>query len=151
MKNCKGLWFCGLAGSGKTTAAKYLHKKKNKSLLIDGDEVRKLVSKDLKYTERDRIIQINRLLGMAILCIKSNIFPIITSVYMNQKVLNQCKKYKIKIIEIKRNINRIKRVRKIYKNSKNVVSKDIKKKNLRIQKIFNNDLTDFYKDLKKFY
>ena len=28
MKNCKGLWFCGLAGSGKTTAAKYLHKKK---------------------------------------------------------------------------------------------------------------------------
>ena len=70
---------------------------------------------------------------------------------MNQKVLNQCKKYKIKIIEIKRNINRIKRVRKIYKNSKNVVSKDIKKKNLRIQKIFNNNLTNFYKDLKKVY
>ena len=38
MKNCKGLWFCGLAGSGKTTAAKYLHKKKYKSLLIDGDD-----------------------------------------------------------------------------------------------------------------
>ncbi len=29
--------------------------------------------------------------------------------------------------------------------------KILKKKNLRIQKIFNNNLTNFYKDLKKVY
>ena len=96
MKNCKGLWFCGLAGSGKPLQQNiYI---KNKSLLIDGDEVRKLVSKDLKYTERDRIIQINRLLGMAILCIKSNIFPIITSVYMNKKFLINVKNIKLRLL-----------------------------------------------------
>src|SRR5210317_1698220 len=99
MKNYKGFWFCGLAGSGKTTAAKFLQKKLKKSILIDGDEVRKYISTDLGYSEKDRVKQIKRLHGIAIIAIKSGIIPIVTSVYMNKVILLNCKKKKILVIE----------------------------------------------------
>ena len=149
MKFKKGLWFCGLAGSGKTTAAKYLKKKIKKTILIDGDEVRKYVSRDLGYSEKDRVKQISRLLGMGIISIKSNIFPIITSVYMDKKTLLNCKKNQILVVEIERDFKKIVKVRKIYKNSKNVVAKDIKKKKLNVPIIYNEDLKFFYNKLNK--
>ena len=95
MKIKKGFWFCGLAGSGKTTAARYLKKILKQSILIDGDDVRKYISTDLGYSERDRAIQIGRLLGIATIAIKSNIIPIITSVYMDKETLFNCKRNKI--------------------------------------------------------
>ena len=61
-KIISGIWFYGLSGSGKTTVSKYL--KNNvfkKSLIIDGDIVRKYISTDLKYTLSDRLIQLNRI------------------------------------------------------------------------------------------
>ena len=129
MKIKKGFWFCGLAGSGKTTAARYLKKILKQSILIDGDDVRKYISTDLGYSERDRAIQIGRLLGIATIAIKSNIIPIITSVYMDKETLFNCKRNKILVVEIDRDFKKIVKVRKIYKKSKNVVAKDIKKKN----------------------
>ena len=128
MKIKKGFWFCGLAGSGKTTAARYLKKILKQSILIDGDDVRKYISTDLGYSERDRAIQIGRLLGIATIAIKSNIIPIITSVYMDKETLFNCKRNKILVVEIDRDFKKIVKVRKIYKKSKNVVAKDIKKK-----------------------
>ncbi len=52
------IWFTGLHGAGKTTIAKnlvdILRKKGIKILLIDGDDIRKVISSDLGYTLEDR-------------------------------------------------------------------------------------------------
>ena len=149
MKIKKGFWFCGLAGSGKTTAARYLKKILKQSILIDGDDVRKYISTDLGYSERDRAIQISRLLGIARIAIKSNIIPIITSVYMDKETLFNCKRNKILVVEIDRDFKKIVKVRKIYKKSKNVVAKDIKKKKLKIPIIYNDELKAFQNEIKK--
>jgi adenylylsulfate kinase-like enzyme len=149
MKIKKGFWFCGLAGSGKTTAARYLKKILKQSILIDGDDVRKYISTDLGYSERDRAIQIGRLLGIATIAIKSNIIPIITSVYMDKETLFNCKRNKILVVEIDRDFKKIVKVRKIYKKSKNVVAKDIKKKKLKIPIIYNDELKAFQNEIKK--
>ena len=84
-KNYKGIWFFGLSGSGKTFLSKILFKKIKKSVIIDGDKVRKYISSDLKYSKKDREKQINRLFGLGKIIIESNKFPIISSVYFNKK------------------------------------------------------------------
>ena len=59
-KKYKGIWFYGLSGSGKTYISKIIKKKTKKSIIIDGDIVRKLVSTDLNYSKKHREIQIKR-------------------------------------------------------------------------------------------
>ena len=49
------VWFTGLSGSGKTTLAKALQKRlASKSVLLDGDELRKGVCNDLDFSFIDR-------------------------------------------------------------------------------------------------
>lgn len=49
------VWIVGLSGSGKTFLAKKIIKKiKGKKIHIDGDEIRKFITKNLKYTIQDR-------------------------------------------------------------------------------------------------
>lgn len=48
------LWFTGLSGSGKTTICNELSKELENILIIDGDEIRKVISRDLGYTKQDR-------------------------------------------------------------------------------------------------
>jgi bifunctional enzyme CysN/CysC len=58
------LWFTGLSGSGKSTIAniveKKLHALGRHSFLLDGDNVRHGLNKDLGFTEADRIENIRR-------------------------------------------------------------------------------------------
>ena len=91
----RGIWFYGLSGSGKTYASKILVKKKKNSILIDGDDVRKFLSQDLGYSSNDRKIQIRRIFGMAKIVLKSNLFPIISTVYMNKFIAKNLKKNQI--------------------------------------------------------
>ncbi|MBS1240513.1 MAG: adenylyl-sulfate kinase, partial [Proteobacteria bacterium] len=58
------VWFTGLSGSGKSTIAnlveKKLHALGKHSFLLDGDNVRHGLNKDLGFTEADRIENIRR-------------------------------------------------------------------------------------------
>jgi bifunctional enzyme CysN/CysC len=58
------LWFTGLSGSGKSTIAnlveKKLHAAGRHTFLLDGDNVRHALNKDLGFTEADRIENIRR-------------------------------------------------------------------------------------------
>jgi adenylylsulfate kinase-like enzyme len=126
-KRCRGIWFYGYSGAGKTFASKFLAKIiKHKVILIDGDNVRKFISNDLGYSLYDRKIQINRVFGICKISIKSKIFPIASTVYLNNEILRKIKKENMIAVKITRSIEKIKSLRKIYKKNTNVVGKDIK-------------------------
>ena len=58
------LWFTGLSGSGKSTLANLLHKKLFEkgmhSIVLDGDNTRLGINKDLGFSYKDRIENIRR-------------------------------------------------------------------------------------------
>ncbi len=59
------IWFTGLSGSGKSTMAhaleNYLHKKNVRTFVLDGDNVRRGLSKDLGFSDDDRTENIRRI------------------------------------------------------------------------------------------
>ena len=60
----KVIWFTGLSGSGKSTIAnalaKELHVQGKRTYILDGDNIRQGLNKDLGFTESDRIENIRR-------------------------------------------------------------------------------------------
>ena len=59
------LWFTGLSGSGKSTLANLveiaLHKKGISSYILEGDNIRNRINKDLSFTPEDRTENIRRI------------------------------------------------------------------------------------------
>jgi bifunctional enzyme CysN/CysC len=74
------LWFTGLSGSGKSTIAnlveKKLHRMNRHTFLLDGDNVRHGLNKDLGFTEADRIENIRRVGEVAKLMADSGLIVI---------------------------------------------------------------------------
>ena len=130
----KGLWLYGLSGSGKTHLFKIISKKIKNKFIIDGDEVRKLISFDLGYKKYDRIKQNKRSLGLAKIVIKNGYFPIISSVYLDPKVFLQAKKNKIRVVNV---IGPQHRTNLKLANKKNIVGKHITQPKLNCE-IFEN-------------
>jgi bifunctional enzyme CysN/CysC len=61
----KVIWFTGLSGSGKSTIANALESRLNSmgrhTMLLDGDNIRHRLNRDLGFTEADRIENIRRI------------------------------------------------------------------------------------------
>jgi bifunctional enzyme CysN/CysC len=74
------LWFTGLSGSGKSTIANLVEKKlyrmNRHTFLLDGDNVRHGLNKDLGFTEADRIENIRRVGEVAKLMTDSGLIVI---------------------------------------------------------------------------
>lgn len=64
-QNAKVIWLTGLSGSGKSTIAqqveKILHQKGYLSMLLDGDNIRSGINKNLSFSDADRIENIRRI------------------------------------------------------------------------------------------
>jgi bifunctional enzyme CysN/CysC len=69
------LWFTGLSGSGKSTVAKLveqeLHRAGRLTTILDGDNVRHGLNKDLGFTDADRVENIRRIGEVAKLFVES--------------------------------------------------------------------------------
>ena len=75
-KSCV-LWFTGLSGSGKSTIANIVEKKLSAqgrhTYLLDGDNVRHGLNKDLGFTDEDRVENIRRIGEVARLMVDSGL------------------------------------------------------------------------------
>ena len=145
LDNAKGIWFFGLAGSGKTTASGRIKKKVEHPFLIDGDTVRQLVSCDLSYTKKDREVQIQRVLGISQLAALNGYFPISSTVFMNQYILELAEKAEILVVQITRSSKQITSIRELYQMAtEDVVGVSIPQPKLKTTIIHNCGTSNFF-------
>jgi len=75
------LWFTGLSGAGKSTIANNLEKKLHalgkRTFVLDGDNVRHGLSRDLGFTEADRVENIRRVAEVAKLFVEAGVITIV--------------------------------------------------------------------------
>ena len=76
------LWFTGLSGAGKSTIAnileKKLHAEGRHTYILDGDNVRHGLNKDLGFTDADRVENIRRVAEVAKLMADSGLIVIVS-------------------------------------------------------------------------
>ena len=76
------LWFTGLSGSGKSTVANALEQKLRDrgrhSYLLDGDNVRHGLNKDLGFTDQDRVENIRRIAEVSKLMVDAGLLVLVS-------------------------------------------------------------------------
>lgn len=76
------LWFTGLSGSGKSTIANVLEKKLTlmgkHTYLLDGDNVRHGLNKDLGFTDTDRVENIRRVAEVSKLMVDAGLITLVS-------------------------------------------------------------------------
>ena len=80
-KSCV-IWFTGLSGSGKSTIANILEQKlhslSKRTYLLDGDNVRHGLSKDLGFTDKDRVENIRRIAEVSKLMVDAGLITLVS-------------------------------------------------------------------------
>ena len=128
------IWFTGLSGSGKTTFAKLVLKKIKKKISnfyhLDGDHFRSLMNNDLGFSLKDRDINALRIINFVKSLDQQKINVFVSANLTSRKFRLRNKKMFKNYIEILLNVKKeilFKRdYKKVYKNKRNVVGKDIK-------------------------
>ena len=76
------LWFTGLSGSGKSTVAdlveQELHRRGRRTMSLDGDNVRHGLSRDLGFTDEDRVENIRRVSEVAKLMVDAGLIVLVS-------------------------------------------------------------------------
>ena len=96
--NQKGviLWFTGLSGSGKSTIANQvsykLHKMGKLTYVLDGDNIRHGLNKDLDFSAEDRDENIRRISEVAKLFADAGIITCVAFISPYKKMRNYCRK-----------------------------------------------------------
>ncbi|MEL7537914.1 MAG: sulfate adenylyltransferase subunit CysN [Pseudomonadota bacterium] len=76
------LWFTGLSGSGKSTIAnalqRRLHQRGHHTYLLDGDNVRHGLNKDLGFTDADRVENIRRVAEVSKLMVDAGLITLVS-------------------------------------------------------------------------
>ena len=74
------IWFTGLSGSGKSTLANLveiaLHKKGFSTYILDGDNIRQGINKDLSFTPEDRTENIRRIAEISNLMLDAGVLTL---------------------------------------------------------------------------
>ena len=146
----EGIWFYGLSGSGKTFASGVVSGVVESGFIIDGDEVRSLISVDLGYEMKDRVIQLNRVLGIAQLAKNNSRFPIVSTVTMTADILQRCYALDIDVVQIVRPFEMLTKVRSLYDAEVNVVGKHINLEDLKTPVIDNEGGRAFERKVTKY-
>jgi adenylylsulfate kinase len=100
------IWFTGLSGSGKSSIAnqveKELFKRGIKTYLLDGDNIRKGINKDLTFAPKDRKENIRRIGEICSLMVDAGLITLATfiSPYKLDRENVKCTLTKEKFIEI---------------------------------------------------
>jgi bifunctional enzyme CysN/CysC len=87
------LWFTGLSGAGKSTIAnqveKRLHALGHHTMLLDGDNVRHGLNRDLGFSEADRVENIRRIAEVSRLFVEAGLIVIVSfiSPYRAERML----------------------------------------------------------------
>ncbi|MFS8137619.1 MAG: adenylyl-sulfate kinase [Thermomonas sp.] len=78
------LWFTGLSGAGKSTIAnlveRRLHALGHHTYLLDGDNVRHGINKDLGFTPEDRVENIRRIAEVAHLMVDAGLIVLVSAI-----------------------------------------------------------------------
>ncbi len=87
--NSKLIWFTGLSGSGKSTLANqveiYLHKQGKRTYVLDGDNIRGGLNKDLDFTPEGREENLRRIAETAKLFIDAGVITLAAFISPMQK------------------------------------------------------------------
>ena len=87
------LWFTGLSGAGKSTIANLVEKRLlalgRHSMILDGDNVRHGLNRDLGFSEADRVENIRRVAEVAKLFVDAGMIVLVSfiSPYRNERML----------------------------------------------------------------
>lgn len=89
------IWFVGLSGSGKSTLANglenYLHSKRYITTLLDGDNLRTGINKNLGFSEEERVENIRRAAHVSKLFLDSGIITLCSLISPTERVRNMAK------------------------------------------------------------